>query len=236
MLVDGEPVSASFFDFGLVLLPQRRSAARARFGPVLLPAEAREPPRGSPLERRLRAGGGTPRAAACIDPCHGAHRDDSRGLRDGRDPLGAARTFGRASTRGVGTTSSARSRTRRGRCFPGSRAGDHDRPLHAGVLGAACRDLPPARGVRDRRHGRFIPSRRDPAVNATALPRSGRTSSRVERRVRRHVGRAPGPRAGGDRGLRGRARAGAEPGRTARATTSTSPPSSCSTSRSTAGM
>ena len=37
---------------------QRRAAARARIGAVLLPPEAREPPRGAPLERRLllRAG------------------------------------------------------------------------------------------------------------------------------------------------------------------------------------
>ena len=35
-------------------VPQRAAAARARHRPVLLPAEAREPPRGAPLERRLR--------------------------------------------------------------------------------------------------------------------------------------------------------------------------------------
>ena len=42
VLVDGEPVSASLFDFGLDVLPQRARAARARQRAVLLPAEARE--------------------------------------------------------------------------------------------------------------------------------------------------------------------------------------------------
>ena len=35
-------------------VPQRQGAARARRRPVLLPAQAREPPRGAPLERHLR--------------------------------------------------------------------------------------------------------------------------------------------------------------------------------------
>ena len=62
VLVDGEPISASLFDFGLYLFhnaarvpgPRSRSVPR----PVLLPAQAGEPPRGTPLERRLRGGPG----------------------------------------------------------------------------------------------------------------------------------------------------------------------------------
>ena len=46
-----------------VLLPQREGAARARQRPVLLPAEAREPPRGAAVERHLRDGAG--RARRC---------------------------------------------------------------------------------------------------------------------------------------------------------------------------
>ena len=45
-------------------LPQRKAAARARDRPVLLPAEAREPPRGAALERRLHAYGGGARPPA----------------------------------------------------------------------------------------------------------------------------------------------------------------------------
>ena len=40
--------------------------------------------------------------------------------------------------------------------------------VHAGLLRPAGQDLPPARGVRHRRHGRVHPSR-DPEVNATAF-------------------------------------------------------------------
>ena len=41
--------------------PQRARAARARHGALLLPAEARGPPRGAPVERRLRLGAGPAR-------------------------------------------------------------------------------------------------------------------------------------------------------------------------------
>ncbi len=54
LLVDGQPVSASLFDFGLHLFhswsggPGAWQRPRARA--LLLPAQAREPPRGTPLE------------------------------------------------------------------------------------------------------------------------------------------------------------------------------------------
>ncbi len=46
-----------------VFLPQREGADRARHRPVLLPAEAGEPPRGAAVERRLRRGAGRARAS-----------------------------------------------------------------------------------------------------------------------------------------------------------------------------
>ena len=53
----------------------------------------------------------------------------------------------------------------------------------------------------------FIPSRRDPEVNEIALAQGARRqAARVGRRLRRHLGRPSGPRAGRDRGLRRRAR------------------------------
>ena len=45
----------------------------------------------------------------------------------------------------------------------------------------------------------FIPSRRDPEVNAVALAKVGRTRARSRRRLRRHLGRAPRPRTGSRR-------------------------------------
>jgi len=79
-----------------------RAAARPRAGAVLLPAEAREPPRGalwktSSSSRRIGSG------SRGLDPRHGADRDILAGLRDGGDPLRAARTTRPASTRAAGT-------------------------------------------------------------------------------------------------------------------------------------
>ena len=53
--VDGAPVSASLFDFGLYVFSEPRAARRGRHRAVLLPAEARVASRGGALERRLRA-------------------------------------------------------------------------------------------------------------------------------------------------------------------------------------
>ena len=53
-LVDGEPMSGLPLRLRPLPLPQREGAAAPRHRPLLLPAQAREPPRGAPLERRLR--------------------------------------------------------------------------------------------------------------------------------------------------------------------------------------
>ena len=74
-----------------LLLPQRPHARRPRQRAVLLPAEDGVAPRGAALERRLRHGPGPARHPAGQRARHGAHRDDHRGVRDGRDPLRAAR-------------------------------------------------------------------------------------------------------------------------------------------------
>ena len=62
----------------------------------------------------------------------------------------------------------------------------------------------------------FIPSRTDPEVNEVALAKVREDKEReARRRLRRHLGRAPRSRAGGDRGVRRRARRAAEPARAA---------------------
>ncbi len=48
VIVDGEPMSGSIFDFGLYFLPQRERIAGARQRSVLLPAQDGEPSRGAP--------------------------------------------------------------------------------------------------------------------------------------------------------------------------------------------
>ena len=93
----GEPLRR-----GAVPVPQRRGAAGARHRPVPLPAQAPVAPRGAALERRLPLGAGRARDPARERPGDGAHRDDPRRVRDGRDPLGAPRARGRAERRALG--------------------------------------------------------------------------------------------------------------------------------------
>ena len=92
-------------------LPQPRRAEAPGHRPVFLPAEDREPPRGAAVGRSVPARRGAPRPRAADDQGDAADRGDPRGLRDGRDPLGAARLHRRASTAAAGTTSSASSRS-----------------------------------------------------------------------------------------------------------------------------
>ena len=69
----------------------RRRLIDSGHGPVLLPAQDGEPPRGPALERRLQARPGRAGHPARHHPGHGADRDDLGRVRDGRDPLRAAR-------------------------------------------------------------------------------------------------------------------------------------------------
>ncbi|GAA3039041.1 hypothetical protein GCM10020000_16670 [Streptomyces olivoverticillatus] len=79
-----------------LLLPQRPAAARPRQGAVLLPPQDRVAPGSPAVERRLRLRPGLRRPAAGHGPRHRAHRDRHRRLRDGGDPLRAARPRFRA--------------------------------------------------------------------------------------------------------------------------------------------
>jgi malate synthase len=72
LLVDGERVSGSLFDFALYFFHCARAPAGQGQGPVLLPGQDREPPRGQAVERRLRASPRTrsaSRAARSGPPC-----------------------------------------------------------------------------------------------------------------------------------------------------------------------
>ena len=88
---------------------------------------------------------------------------------------------------------------------------------------AAGADLPPARRARDGRHGGVHPEPKRPGGQRARAREGARgQGARGRRRLRRHLGRAPRPRAGRARGLR---RACSGPARTrsiASATTSTS--------------
>ncbi len=145
-------------------VPQREGAARARRRPVLLPAQAREPSRGAPLERGVRDDAERARLAARDDQGDGPDRDHPRRVRDGRDPLGAARAFGGPQRRPLGLHLQLHQEVQeRQELLPRRpRQGDDDGAVHARLRAAAAEDLPPARRAGDRRHERADPDQERP--------------------------------------------------------------------------
>ena len=159
LLVDGSPVSGSLFDFGLAFVHNAREQLERGTGPVRLPPEARGPSRGAPVERRLRVVAGPARDRARHDPRDRPDRDDPGRVRDGRDPVRAARALGGPERRTLGLHLQrdqevpAPSGVRPAR----PRADHDDRPVHARVHRAAGADVPPARRARDGRDGGVHP-------------------------------------------------------------------------------
>ena len=78
------------------------SRSRRGSGPYLYLRQARVAPRGAALERGLRPRPGGARDPARLDPGDGPDRDDPRRVRDGRDPVRAARARRRAQRRPLG--------------------------------------------------------------------------------------------------------------------------------------
>ena len=136
--VDGEPVSASLFDFGLYVFHNGRETLSRGFGPYYY-----LPKLESHLEARLwddvlTASEDVSQVGPRVDQGDRAHRDDHRRVRDGRDPLRAARPHLRSQRRPVGLhlqrrqALPPRSRLR----AAGPVAGDHDHPVYEGVYRA----------------------------------------------------------------------------------------------------
>ena len=102
LLVDGEPVSGSLFDFGLYMFHSAKRALARGSGPYFY-----LPKLESHLEARLwndvfvhaQDALGDP---ARDDPRDRPDRDDPGRVRDGRDPLRAARALGRPERRPLG--------------------------------------------------------------------------------------------------------------------------------------
>jgi malate synthase len=63
LLIDGEPAPGALVDFGLYFFHNAHDLDEQGSGPVLLAAQAREPPRGAPVDERVRIRGEPPRAA-----------------------------------------------------------------------------------------------------------------------------------------------------------------------------
>ncbi len=121
------------------------------------------------------------------------------GVRDGRDPLRAARALGGAQLRALGLHLLLHQEAaRQARFHPGrSRPGHHDLALHARVFAAADQDLPPPRRLRHGRYGRADPDQERPGCQRAGHRQGAHgQGARGQRRARRHLGRAP--RAGAD--------------------------------------
>ena len=211
-------------------VPQREGTARARQRPVLLPAEDGVAPRGAPLERHLRDDAEGTRHPAGHGQGHGADRDHPRRVRDGRDPVRAARALRRAERRPLGLHLLVHQEVQgRRELLPRrSREGHDDGALHARLCAAAAEDLPQAQRAGDRRHERADPDQeRSGEERAGARRRALRQGARRHRRLRRRLGRAPGPGADRDGGVRQGARRPAATRSTRSATTSTSAAPTC---------
>ena len=201
------------------LLPQRPRAAGRRQRAVLLPAQDGVPPRGTALERRLHPRRGGARGAARLGPGDRAHRDDHRGLRDGRDPLRAARARRRAQRRPLGLPLQHHQELprRRPRLHPPRpQRGDHGGADDEGLQRPAGPHLPPPRRLRDRRHGGVHPEPPRPRGQRAGVRQGARGQDpRGPRRLRRVVGGPPRPRPALRGGVRRGPRRARQPARRA---------------------
>ena len=102
LTLDGQPLVGALVDFGLYFFHNAAEQLSRGSGPYFYLPKMESPPRGAALERRVLlrpAGAGDPAGLGTRD---GADRDDHRGVRDGGDPLGAARPRQRAERRPLG--------------------------------------------------------------------------------------------------------------------------------------
>ncbi len=200
-----------------VRLSQRGGAFRARHRALLLPAQDAEPPRGASVERRLsssprrrsRFPRGTIRATVLIETLPGR-------VRDGGDPVGAPGARQRVERRTLGLSlldDQDAARERATWRLPDRAQVTMTVPVHARVHGSPGQDLPSAWQPTPWAAWRpSSPAERTPQVNEAALAKVPRgQAAGGGRRLRRHLGRASGPRAGGARGLRDGARRPGQP-------------------------
>ena len=203
----------SLFDFGLVVFNNAREQLERGTGPYFYLPKLESHAGGAAVGAGVRARRGGARPAARLDQVHGADRDDPRRLRDGRDPLRAARPFVRANAGRWDYIFSCIKKMGARAARP--RAGDDDGAVHARLLAScSCKTCHDARCARDRRHGGVHPlaPRRGGERDRAREGERGQ-AARGRRRLRRHVGRASRPRPGRAGGVRRGARRASEPGR-----------------------
>ena len=105
LVLDSSPVPAALVDFGLYFFHNAETLIASGAGPYFyLPRWS--PPRGPPLERRVQLRAGPAGDPLRQHPRHLPDRDHPGGLRDGGDPVRAARPLLRAQRGPLGSTSS----------------------------------------------------------------------------------------------------------------------------------
>ena len=216
------PSPARIFDFALLFFHNAKELLARGSGPYFYLPKMEIASRGAALERHLHDGAERARRAAGHDQGDRADRDGARRVRDGRDPVGAEGPLAPASTSGAGTTSSRASRSSASNqdfCLADRAQVTMTAPFmraYALTLVKTChrRNAPAMGGMAAQ-----IPIKNDPAANEAALEkvRAGQ-AARGDRRLRRHLGRAPGPGADREGGVRP-AHADAEPVRASSAPT-----------------
>ena len=203
------------FDFALYLFHNAKELLARGTGPYFYLPKIE-----SHLEARLwndviRHGAGRARRAAGHDQGDGADRDDPRRVRDGRDPLRAARALRRAQLRALGLHLQLHQEVpqqTRTSCLPDRALVTMTTHFMRTLLAARDQDLPPARRPRDRRHGgpdpdqerpgrqrgrpspRCAPTRSARPATATTAPGSPTRAwcrSRIEAFDARHAGPEP---------------------------------------------
>ena len=186
--VGGEPVSASLFDFALAFFHNAPELLARGSGPYFYLPKLENHEEAQALGPRLRDRRGGARSAVGLHPLHRSARDDPGGVRDGCDPLRAARVRLRLNAGRWDYIFSDDQEVRR-RPPARSDAGDDDRAVHARVHRAARALVPCPRRARDRRDGRVHPLPARPGGERARSPGSGRTSTASRGRLRWDVGR-----------------------------------------------
>ena len=232
VLVDGAPISASPVRLRDVPVPHGAAALDAGSGPYLYLAKLEwhhEARLWNDVFLHAQDGARDP---ARVDPGDGPHRDDPRRLRDGRDPLRAARARRGPQRRPLGLPLQRHQEVPDG---PGDASPDRAQLTMTVPFMRAYTELLVQTCHRRGAHAiggmaAFIPNRRDPDVTETALAKVRADKERESRRrLRRDMGRASGPGAGGERGVRRRPGRPARTRRSGGATRSRSSRRSCST-------